>query len=314
MTPYITLLIPVFNERDSLALLLKEIRSVMAKVAGEYEILLVNDGSTDGSKEEIQGAVESDSRVRAIHFHRNQGKSEAYKVGFMESRGDIIVTMDGDLQDDPREVPKMLRRLKDVDMVVGWKRERLQNEPTKKIPSFLYNSAKGLLFGLRLHDSNCGFRAMKREVALSLTLVGDRYRFIPELAHLNGYRVVEMPVHHRKRRYGSSKYGGWRFISGFLDLLSVRFVTAFSQKPLHFFGTLALIPFFLGILLEIYVLFQKWAFASTFQTHVAAIIVGVLFLIVGVQLVATGLVGEMLGESLRRDVKPAMTKEGFDDE
>lgn len=291
-----SILIPLFNEEESLAELYTELCQVMKKTTGLFEIIFINDGSTDGSEKVLSQIVEKDPKIQVIHFVKNYGKSAAYMAAFEEAKGEIILTLDADMQDNPREIPRMIKALKQGnDLVVGWKKKRFENEPLKKIPSFFYNGLKGLLFGLHLHDSNCGFRVMRKSVAQSLNLFGDRYRFIPELAHRNGFKVREIPVDHRRRKYGVSKYGITRFITGFLDILTVRFSTSFSQRPLHFFGSLGILPILLGSLCEIYALIQKLS-GSTFQTHIGAIIIGVMLIIIGFQFLALGLIGEMISE------------------
>jgi glycosyltransferase involved in cell wall biosynthesis len=289
-----SVVVAVFNEAESVPELHRELRAVMDGIGGEYEVVFVDDGSTDDTARRIAGLQAVDPRVRLVRLQRNCGKSAAYSAGFATARGELVVTLDGDLQDDPKFIPALLGRLEpDYDLVVGWKQNRLENEPGKTVPSRLFNLLKRVVFGLRMRDSNSGFRVMRRAVAAGLDLYGDNYRFIPELAHLHGFRVAEEPVQHRKRRYGRSRYGVSRFWTGVLDLLTVRFITGFTHKPLHFFGTIGLVPVIAGCGLEVYVLVRKLA-GSRFQTHLAALIIGVLLIMVGIQLVATGLVGEMV--------------------
>lgn len=291
-----SVVIPVYNEEESVGVLHAELQRVLPTLSGEWEIVFVDDGSRDGTWKAIEALVTRSPATRAIRLHRNLGKSPAYVAGFQAARGSVIVTMDGDLQDDPRELPRLLRKMEetDADLVVGWKHGRERNEPHKKLPSAIYNAMKRRLFGLSLRDSNSGFRLMRREVAEGLQLYGDRYRFIPELAHLQGSKVIECRVRHRPRKFGTSKFGPTRFVTGALDMISLRFLTLYSRRPLHFFGGISLVPFVLGGGLELYVLAQKFLFESTFRTHMAAIVVGVLFLMVGVQLLSIGLVCEML--------------------
>lgn len=293
----LSLVIPVYNEQDSLVDLLSEICAILNPLRLNYSIYFINDGSTDNSGNTISELCRKNPRVKGIHLNHNSGKSAAYMAGFDLATADVIVTMDADLQDDPTELPGMLSALDDsTDMVVGWKKNRINNEPLKKIPSAVYNFLKGLLFGLHLHDSNSGYRVIRKKAARSLNLFGDRYRFIPELVHMNGFRVKERPVNHRARTHGYSKYGSKRFITGFFDLITVRYLTGYSLKPLHFFGSLSILPIICGIGLEIYVLWRKLG-GSLFQTHTAAIIIGVMMIIVGFQFLAIGLVGEMIAGS-----------------
>jgi len=294
-----SVVIPAFNEAESLGELCRELIPVLEGLDESFEVLIVDDGSYDKTPDLLRDLAGRHPAVQAIRLRRNSGKSAAYAAGFERARGDTIITMDADLQDDPAELPKLLARLDEgSDLVVGWKQGRLENEPTKTVPSRLFNSLIHLFFGLRLHDSNSGFRAMCRAVAVSLELHGDLYRFIPELAYMRGFKVVEVGVAHRRRKYGKSKYGVTRFWTGVLDIVTVRFITGFTQKPLHFFGTAGLFPLLVGIGLEVYVLVRKLS-GDQFRDHVAAIIVGVLLIVVGIQLVATGLIGEMITAQAR---------------
>ena len=289
-----SVVISAYNEVESVEELYHELISVIQPLGEPFEILFVDDGSTDGTGERIAELERRDRRVRLIRFVRNFGKSAAYSAAFRAVQGDIVVTLDGDLQDDPAEVPKLLSKLGEGnDLVVGWKMQRLEHEPRKTIPSRVFNALLRWTFGLDLRDSNSGFRAMHRAVAQSLHLYGDMYRFIPQLAFSKGFRVTEEGVSHRKRKYGESKYGPRRFWTGLLDLLTVRFITRFSQRPLHFLGTIGLFPLILGVLLEAYVLVCK-LMGETFQTHIAAIVIGVMLMLLGLQCIVTGLLGEML--------------------
>lgn len=292
--PSLSIVVPVYNEAESLVELHGELAEVLGTLGEPYEVIYVDDGSTDASPALLADLSARDAHTRVLTMPRNGGKSAAYAAAFLAVRGQVVFTLDADLQDDPHEIPQMLAKVREGwDLVVGWKQHRLENEPLKALPSRVFNGLGTRLFGLSLHDANCGFRAMRAVVARRLLLYGDLYRFIPQLTHVAGFRVCEAPVNHRKRRHGVSKYGPRRFWTGLLDLLTVRFITRYAERPLHFFGTVGLVPTTLGLALEVYVLGQKWM-GSTFQTHVAAIIVGVLLLIMGFQCVITGLIGEML--------------------
>jgi glycosyltransferase involved in cell wall biosynthesis len=298
-TPRFSVVVPVYNELESLRELHSEIVSVLG--SERFEILYLNDGSTDGS-DAILDELALDPRVRAIHFVRNLGKSSAYMAAFERCKGDLVVTLDADLQDDPHEIPAMVARLEQgFQLVIGWKQGRFENEPLKAFPSKFFNGLLAFLFGLRLHDSNCGFRVMRRAVADSLELHGDLYRFIPQLAAAKGFKVTEQGVKHRKRRFGYSKYGAKRFWTGLLDVLTARFITRYVGRPLHFFGTVGLLPTLVGLGIETYVLASKLA-GQTFQEHVAAIIVGAMLIIVGFQCIITGLIGEMLSAQRRERI------------
>jgi len=302
----ISIIVPVYNEVESLSILADEIQSAMDSVTDEFEIIIVDDGSTDGSPTVIEELCEKHAYCKAIILTRNYGKSAAYMAGFDLAQGETIITLDADLQDNPAEIPRVLQKLKKgFDLVIGWKKGRINNEWYKTVPSKVYNRIKAVLFGIPLTDSNSGFRAMNQAVAKSLDLYGDRYRFIPELSHLNGFKVGEIPVRHRKRKFGESKYGPTRFYTGIMDLISVRFLSHYSSKPLHFFGLIALPLLFLGGCLELYVLIQK-LMGSMFRTHIAALIIGVLFILVGVQFLILGLLGEMITSQTRRRELPSI--------
>ena len=289
-----SVVIPAYNEVDSVEELYEELISVLEPRRASFEILFADDGSTDGTGEKLAEIQRRDARVRVLRFARNVAKSAVYTAAFQAARGDVVITLDADLQDDPHEIPKLLKTLEEGnDLVVGWKMQRFENEPGKTIPSRLFNALLHRAFGLQLRDSNSGFRVMRISVAQSLDLYGDMYRFIPQLAFVKGFRVAEVGVAHRKRKYGESKYGPKRFWTGLLDLLTVRFLTRFSQKPLHFLGTMGLVPFVLGVLLEIYVLLQK-LMGDLFQSHIAAIVIGVMLMLLGFQCIVSGLLGEML--------------------
>jgi glycosyltransferase involved in cell wall biosynthesis len=294
-----SVIVPAYNEAESLDELCRELVPVLEQLAEPFEVLIIDDGSYDDTPSRLQELAIRFPTIQVIQLRRNSGKSVAYSAGFERARGETIVTMDADLQDDPTELPKLLAKLDEgVDLVVGWKQGRLENEPMKTVPSRWFNLLVHLFFGLRLHDSNSGFRAMRRAVAASLDIYGDLYRFIPELAHQRGFKVVEVEVAHRRRKHGRSKYGPARFWTGVLDLVTVRFITGFTQKPLHFFGTAGLFPLLVGIGFEVYVLVRKLS-GDQFREHVAAIIVGVLLVVVGIQLIATGLIGEMITAQTR---------------
>lgn len=299
--PLISIIVPVLNEEESLQEL-SEMLLVAGKKIKPFEIFFVDDGSKDNSLKKIKELAKKHAQIHYISFKKNYGKSAAYMAGFEYSKGDIVVTLDADLQDSPKEIQKLLKQIKNgADLVVGWKQGRLNNEPAKTIPSKVFNYIKSRLFGLKIHDSNCGLKAMTREVADFFNLQGDQYRFIPELAHANGFYVTEEPIQHSKRKYGVSKYGPTRFITGLLDIFTVRFLTSFTSKPLHFFGSIALVMLLFGSGLEFYVLVRK-LMGSTFQTHIAAIVIGVLLILIGTQLFAMGLVGEMLSNLNRSKV------------
>jgi glycosyltransferase involved in cell wall biosynthesis len=244
----ISIVVPVHNEEESLATLHAELdRVFLAARLGEAEVLFIDDGSRDGSWAAIRKLAAADPRVKGIRFRRNFGKAAALTAGFQAAQGAIVFTLDGDLQDDPAEVPRFLERLdQGFDVVSGWKRRRF--DPWHKVmPSRVFNWLVSGLTGCRLHDHNCGFKAYRREVLAEVGIYGELHRFVPVLAHSRGFRVSEIEVHHRPRRFGTSKYGIARFLKGLLDLLTVRFLTRFSQRPLHVLGAPGLLAFVLGL-------------------------------------------------------------------
>lgn len=290
----LSVVVPLHNERDSLRQLLREIDRSLAGLDKPYEIICVDDGSTDGSDRELAELAALHPRLRSVRFHHNQGKAAAYNAAFAEASGSVIVTLDADLQDDPAEIPRLLEALgHGADLVVGWKRGRIGNEPHKAMPSWCFNRIKAGIFGLRLRDSNSGFRAMKAAVASQTDLYAGNYRFLPEMAHRRGFRVAEIPVNHRRRIHGQSKYGPGRFFGGVLDLLTLTLVAGFHHRPLHFFGGLGIVPLLAGGSLEVYALTMK-LLGDSFQSHIAAIMIGVLLILFGFQLVSIGLVGELI--------------------
>ncbi len=241
----LSIIVPVLNERDSLPQLLAEIGGVVTKEGIASEVIFVDDGSRDGSWDVIRELATKNAGVSAIRFRRNFGKAAALTAGMQAARGEFVMMMDADLQDDPAEIPKFLTKLNEgFDVVNGWKQRRL--DPWHKVyPSRVFNWMIGRLTGLKLHDHNCGLKLFRSEVAREIRIYGELHRFIPVLAHARGFRVTELAVHHRERRFGQSKYGVRRFLRGFLDLLTVKFLTGFGQSPQHMLGAIGLM--FLGL-------------------------------------------------------------------
>lgn len=244
----LSVVIPLYNEVESLDELLGELDMVARSESYELDIVFVDDGSTDGSWETIRRLAAADSRVRGIRLRRNFGKAAALSAGFRAVRGDPVITLDADLQDDPREIPGLLSELRhNLDVVSGWKRVR--HDPWHKVgPSRVFNRLVSMLTGVRLHDHNCGMKCYRREVLREIRLYGELHRFVPVLAHARGFRVGELVIQHRPRRFGKSKYGPQRLVKGFLDLLTVKFLTGFGQRPQHMLGTIGLFSFLLGLL------------------------------------------------------------------
>ncbi|MFM9965680.1 MAG: glycosyltransferase family 2 protein [Planctomycetaceae bacterium] len=241
----LSIIVPVLNERESLPQLLAEIVQVSERHGIECEVIFVDDGSRDGGWDTIRDLASGNSRVSGIRFRRNFGKAAALTAGMRAARGELVMMMDADLQDDPAEIPNFLAKLNEgFDVVNGWKQRRL--DPWHKVyPSRVFNGMIGWLTGLTLHDHNCGLKLFRAEVAREITLYGELHRFIPVLAHARGFRVTEIAVHHRERQFGQSKYGVRRFLRGFLDLLTVKFLTGFGQRPQHMLGAIGLM--FLGL-------------------------------------------------------------------
>jgi glycosyltransferase involved in cell wall biosynthesis len=262
----LSFIVPVFNEHESLAQLHSEISQVCIPQGIDYELLFVDDGSRDGSWEIIEQLSIQDPKVSGIRFRRNFGKAAALTAGMAVAKGEFFMMLDADLQDDPIEIPRFLSTLGEgFDVVNGWKVRRL--DPWHKVyPSKVFNWLVGWLTGLRLHDHNCGFKLFKREVASEIRLYGELHRFVPVLAYARGFRVAEIEVHHRKRQFGHSKYGFKRFIRGFLDLLTVKFLTGFGQRPQHLMGTSGLICFGVGIL-GLFYLACVWMFGHAIQPY-----------------------------------------------
>jgi glycosyltransferase involved in cell wall biosynthesis len=289
----VSVILPVLDEVESLGVLHRELTEVLQRLGRPYEIVFVDDGSRDGSFERIEKLRLEDPRVRGLQLRRNFGKAAALAVGFREAKGDVIVTLDADLQDDPAEVPKLLARLEDgFDLVSGWKQDR-QDPRSKTWPSRLFNWVTGLLTGIRLHDFNSGFKIYRREVVEELRLYGELHRFIPALAAWRGFQVTEVPVRHRARRYGRSKFGSARLWRGFLDLLTVLFLTRYTRRPLHLFGGLGLIAWTVGFAVNLY-LTGIWLSGAQPIGQRPLLAFGVLSMLVGVQFFAVGLLSELV--------------------
>lgn len=298
-TPSLSIVIPMFNERESIPHLLEEIHSILE---GEftYEVICVDDGSTDGTFEYLRERVEKDKTIRLIRFLRNYGKSAALAEGFKRASSDYVVTLDADLQDDPGEIPGIVRKLQEgFDLVSGWKRER-QDPLSKRLPSRLFNLTTRLLTGIRIHDFNCGLKAYRRSVVKALDIYGGMHRYVPVLAQKRGFRVTEMAVNHRPRRYGESKFGGERYFRGLFDLLTVLFLSRYTSRPLHLFGLFGLISLVSGIGVDLRVLYLKYGLGEPFSRHIALLVFGVLLVILGVQFISIGLLGEMVAQSTYR--------------
>ena len=259
-TKDLSIVISLYNEEESLTELTSWIETVMDQEGYRYEIIMVDDGSTDGSWKIIKTLSERNPAIRGISFRRNYGKSAALYHGFKAAEGRVVVTMDADLQDSPEEIPEMYRMVTEdgYDIVSGWKKQRFDNKLTKNLPSKLYNWTARKITGIKLHDMNCGLKAYRNEVVKNIEVYGEMHRYIPYLAKNAGFgRITEKPVHHQKRKYGVSKFGLERFVNGFLDLISLWFLSTFGKKPMHFFGFTGILMFLAGGILAIWIIAEK---------------------------------------------------------
>lgn len=293
---FFSIVVPLKNEEGSLDLLHKELTSALESLGKEYEIIFVDDGSTDGSYDVLKTLEKKDKRIKILKLRANFGKSYALSKGFDEAEGEIIITLDADLQDNPNDIPRLIKKIDEgYDMVSGWRKKRADGL-TRIISSFLFNRGTSFISGVDIHDFNCGLKAFKKEVADVLHLRGELHRFIPVLAAKNKFRVSEIIVDNRKRAFGQSKYGklgikrGWK---GVIDLLTAIFITDYSTKPGHFFGLMGLSFFVIGTFMDLFVLYVKLTTGTT-QKKLPLLIAGVLFILLGVQLISTGLIAEMI--------------------
>ena len=298
---FLSLVIPVFNEEESLPHLCAKIYEVLAAEAWAWEVVFIDDGSTDASFAALGELAAQYPQIRALRFRRNYRKAAALAAGFKEARGQIIITMDADLQDDPAEIPRLLAEIdNDCDLVSGWKKKR--HDPiTKTLPSRFFNRVTSLVSGIRLHDFNCGLKAYRREVTEDALpyLYGELYRFLPAIAYWAGYRVSEIPVQHHPRRFGYSKFGAKRLLNGFLDLLTVTFVVRFMTTPMHIFGTLGLCSTLCGTVVCAYIALLHYEHGNIQNRH-PLLMLGVLLVIVGIQFFSTGFLGDMMASMHQR--------------
>jgi len=301
----ISIVIPLYNEEESLPELIGWIKRVMADSPLSYEVLLIDDGSNDGSWEVIARLVEGNPNLRGIKFRRNYGKSAALHTGFELARGNVVITMDAALQDIPEEIPELYRMVteENYDLVSGWKKKRHDPLLSKRIPSKLYNGTVRCITGIKLHDMNCGLKAYKSRVVKSIEVYGDMHRYIPVLAKQAGFkRIGEKVVQHQERKYGVTKFGWERFINGFLDLLTVTFVSRFGKKPMHFFGTLGTLMFLAGGFISIWLVVNKlWAQTHHLKyravTEQPLFYIALVMAVIGVQLFMAGFIGELVSRS-----------------
>lgn len=296
----ISVVIPLKDEAESLPELTDWIRKVMEANAYTFEVILVDDGSKDKSWQVISDIHQKDERFKGIRFKRNYGKSAALNVAFAEVQGDVVITMDADLQDSPDEIPSLYRKVmhENYDLVSGWKRKRYDNVLTKNIPSKFFNAVTRKMSGIHLHDFNCGLKAYRKEVIKTIEVYGEMHRYIPVLAKWAGFsRIGEKEVEHRARKYGSSKFGWERFINGFLDLTTIMFIGKFGKKPMQFFGLLGTFSFLLGFVISLYLTISKLMDSSFPITNRPAFYVALTIMVIGTQLFLAGFIGELVSRN-----------------
>ena len=294
----ISIVIPLYNEEESLPELVAWIERVCMQHEYSYEVIMIDDGSTDSSWDVIKDLSIKYPTVKAIKFQRNYGKSPALYMGFKAAKGNVVITMDADLQDSPDEIPGLYEMIirDGYDLVSGWKKVRYDNAITKNLPSKLYNAVNRRLSGIKLHDMNCGLKAYKRKVVKSIEVYGEMHRFIPVLAKHAGFKKIgEKVVQHRPRKYGVSKFGWERFINGFLDLLSIQFVSRFGKKPMHLFGTLGSFTFLVGFVVVFWLIVERWKEGASFGlTHKVGFYLAPPIMIIGTLFFLTGFIAELV--------------------
>lgn len=304
-TKDLSIVISLFNEEESLPELISWIEKVVSEEQYSYEIIMVDDGSTDSSWKIIKELSAKNHSIRGISFRRNYGKSAALYHGFKSAQGRVVITMDADLQDSPDEIPELYRMITEegYDIVSGWKKQRFDNKLTKNLPSKLYNWTARKITGIKLHDMNCGLKAYRNEVVKNIEVYGEMHRYIPYLAKNAGFtRITEKPVQHQKRKYGVSKFGLERFVNGFLDLISLWFLSTFGKKPMHFFGFTGIIMFLLGGFMAIWIIVEKLIQQShglLFRpvTEQPVFYIALMAVILGFQLFLSGFICEMISRS-----------------
>lgn len=305
MTTDITVVVPLLNEAESLPVLEEWINRVMKENNFAYEIIMVDDGSNDGSWNIIEQLAKRNPSVKGIKFRRNYGKSAALHCAFLVAKGDVVITMDADLQDSPDEIPGLYAMIRNegYDLVSGWKKKRYDNTFTKNIPSKLFNWTARIFSGIKLHDFNCGLKAYRNEVVKAIEVYGEMHRYIPIIAKKSGFAAIgEKVVQHRKRQFGKTKFGLERFINGYLDLLSISFISRFGKRPMHFFGLLGSLMFFIGLVMAMYLGVVKLLsvanqIPSKLITDSPYFYIALTSMIIGMQLFTAGFLGELVSRS-----------------
>ena len=298
--PVLSVIIPFLNEEESIPELISWIEKVMNEHQFTYEVILVDDGSTDNSWQKVLECRQKNDRIKGIKFQRNYGKSAALNEGFKAAEGDYVITMDADLQDSPDEIPSLYEMItsQGLDLVSGWKKKRYDNALTKNLPSKLYNSVTGKMSGIHLHDMNCGLKIYKKRVIKSIEVYGEMHRYIPVLAKWAGFKKIgEKPVAHQARKYGVSKFGWERFVNGFLDLATIMFVGKYGKKPMHIFGLWGTIVFLLGFVIAAYLTVAKFVFQQYNMTDRPLFYFGITAIVLGTQLFLAGFLGELIARN-----------------
>jgi glycosyltransferase involved in cell wall biosynthesis len=297
--PNLSIIIPVHNEEENILELYERLYSTLSLpslIEITYEIIFIDDGSTDGTFEEIKKI--KNSKVKVVRFQRNYGKAAALSCGFKRSKGDFVITMDGDLQDDPKEIPRFIEELKRYDMVSGWKNKR-QDPISKTLPSKVFNRLTRFITGVKVHDFNCGYKAYNNYVVKNINLYGELHRYIPALVYWKGYTVGEIEVEHHPRVHGESKYGIERLLKGFLDLITVTFLMMYKMRPLHVFGGIGILFGLSGVIISIY-LIVLWATGLKIGDR-PLLMLGILLTVTGAQFISLGLIGELITNSRNND-------------
>tara|TARA_B100000446_G_scaffold2848_1_gene2744 strand:- start:843 stop:1790 length:948 start_codon:yes stop_codon:yes gene_type:complete len=291
--PSISIIVPVLNEEGSLDKFYNETTKSLNEYSN-WEIIFIDDGSDDESYNIMQKLADEDNRVSIIQFFKNFGKADALSEGFKKANGDIIITIDADLQDDPAEIPQLVEKIQEGwDVVSGWKKDR-KDPISKRLPSKLFNMVTRFLTGIKIHDFNCGLKAYRRKVVKSIDIYGGLHRYIPAIAGQKGFSITEIAVNHRPREFGETKYGGNRLFHGFFDLFTMLFTGKYFDRPLHFFGSIGLVFIFISTISEVYPIYDKIANGIPFQKHFALIVFGAMIFGLGLWFFSIGLLGELL--------------------
>ncbi len=301
----LSIVIPNFNEEKNIEALYAQLVKTLEEIGRSYEIVYVDDGSTDGSSRELEKLHAKDNHVKVIEFQRNFGKAAAYSAGFALAQGDIVITMDADLQDDPAEIPNFLEKMEEgYDVVTGWK-HRGKSSPTAFVLSVIFNRMISLFTGLKIRDLNCPFKAYRNYVVKKLNIYGDLHRYIPILIRKDGFSMAEIKVSNKPRLYGKSKYSFKKYLVSFFDFITIYFISTYSERPLHFFGKMGLGSFIIGVLVDVYAILWWILGKVRIDESIPTLLLGIMFILIGVQFTLTGLLGEMQLRNLR-EVNPEL--------